>query len=745
MANDRQDRSETEPEGKSGASISADAPIRTAAQDRLGRAPFAHRIADAILEWTSESSIVVGVYGAWGSGKSSIVNLALERMDDQAETSDLAPVVIPFNPWSYSQQNLVVSAFFDTLGSHLGRGDSTEDVRRLATGLRLYSHALAPVQFGLSLLHPAAGAFVKSARKFIEKGSGFLKEAAEAAAQDAQAIKDEISQILRKRGQLIVVVMDDIDRLSEEEIRQVFQLVKSNADFPHMVYLLAFDEKVISRALEPIYGPEFLEKIVQIQVPVPQPDHEVVIQALYGDIDALQERTGAHFTSEQFLNVFLRGPSEWMQTMRDTSRYMNALAFALPLAKDEVCVPEFMAMEALRLFRPLTYATVWAYRRFLLGQMDAIELIRRETTWFADFKAACGDEWDSVERLLEYMLPAVEEKLHVAKTHWSAAARSLWVKERRLRSEEHFHVYFGFSASPRSISQAEFDATLAHVGLGDAFTNLFERLIESAKLAPWLTRLRAHAGAIPDPEKAARALLAVGNLAATGRPFSFDANLQLAFAVCQVLEQLESEERTRTLQKAASGEGDLYTVFRCLDILEDDAKNRLRGSLNPQQLSVVRDQLLIQIRHEADTGALLDRGHLPRLMGVWMNLDDHALAGAFLQMCVSDETRLAKALEVFVADSYSGGGDSLFWSGSLRPDRVTIGLVGEEALLRGLAGLGQSEVELTERQQAIVAFLVELDKAGSILLEDDGGQSDQDGAGAEEPDEGEPSGDPRVS
>ena len=48
------------------------------------------------------------------------------------------------------------------------------------------------------------------------------------------------------------LTIDYIDRLSNEEIMAVFQLVKSLADFPYTTYLLAFDREIVTRALSDI-------------------------------------------------------------------------------------------------------------------------------------------------------------------------------------------------------------------------------------------------------------------------------------------------------------------------------------------------------------------------------------------------------------------------------------------------------------------------------------------------------------
>ena len=91
-----------------------DQPISSHEEDILGRAPFAQSLADAILRYKEKDSIVIGLFGAWGSGKTSISNMALERIDSVSEnkTDDEKPIVIRFNPWNFSDQNQLITQFF---------------------------------------------------------------------------------------------------------------------------------------------------------------------------------------------------------------------------------------------------------------------------------------------------------------------------------------------------------------------------------------------------------------------------------------------------------------------------------------------------------------------------------------------------------------------------------------------------------------------------------------------------------
>ena len=73
----------------------------------------------------------------------------------------------------------------------------------------------------------------------------------------------------------IVFFIDDIDRLSDEQIGLVFQLVKNIADFPRIIYVLAYDKNIVIRALNRVQqeqGKEYLQKVVQVPVAIPEPD-----------------------------------------------------------------------------------------------------------------------------------------------------------------------------------------------------------------------------------------------------------------------------------------------------------------------------------------------------------------------------------------------------------------------------------------------------------------------------------------
>lgn len=69
------------------ADLSTDRPIPGRLEDKLSRAGFADAIATAIRSWRGKDSLVLALYGEWGSGKSSIKNMILEACASPRTTS----------------------------------------------------------------------------------------------------------------------------------------------------------------------------------------------------------------------------------------------------------------------------------------------------------------------------------------------------------------------------------------------------------------------------------------------------------------------------------------------------------------------------------------------------------------------------------------------------------------------------------------------------------------------------------
>src|SRR5207245_1910908 len=94
------------------------------------------RLAETIAAWRQRDSLVVGLYGPWGSGKSSVKNMVREML----EQGSIGPQrIVQYNPWQWAGQDELAQGFFSEIAVALGRSDSSKEGRKRAATWRLYS------------------------------------------------------------------------------------------------------------------------------------------------------------------------------------------------------------------------------------------------------------------------------------------------------------------------------------------------------------------------------------------------------------------------------------------------------------------------------------------------------------------------------------------------------------------------------------------------------------------------------
>ena len=114
----------------------ADAPIRSLSEDRLGRRPFAQALAAEVMAAPVARGYVIGLTGPWGSGKTSILNMTVDALGDQA-------VVVQFNPWMFSGTEALVSSFFAEISKQLAKKETK--LKDIAGKLATYGQVLSPL------------------------------------------------------------------------------------------------------------------------------------------------------------------------------------------------------------------------------------------------------------------------------------------------------------------------------------------------------------------------------------------------------------------------------------------------------------------------------------------------------------------------------------------------------------------------------------------------------------------------
>ena len=76
----------------------ADKPIKTEEEDLLGRSFFSKQLAKALYECDASDGLVIGLFGEWGSGKTSVLNMTMNEVKKLGRDDEKKPVIMKFSP-----------------------------------------------------------------------------------------------------------------------------------------------------------------------------------------------------------------------------------------------------------------------------------------------------------------------------------------------------------------------------------------------------------------------------------------------------------------------------------------------------------------------------------------------------------------------------------------------------------------------------------------------------------------------
>ncbi len=251
-------------------------------EDRLGFGKTADVLYEVICE-ASDAAILpltIGVFGGWGAGKSSLMKMVEQRLNDASVKT------VWFNAWKYDGKEVIWNALLQSIFYKMKvdaeadkRGEFHDRVVRTAKSLAVYA-AKVGTRFipGGVVRESDVDAVVTMLGTSADDESFAFINGFEATF--AQLTKD----YLKDRGYLVIFI-DDLDRCLPENAIQVLEALKLYLDCGQCVFVVGAEPAVIEEAITRRYASnpvlsssEYLEKIVQVQFVVPRVRTRRVLQ-----------------------------------------------------------------------------------------------------------------------------------------------------------------------------------------------------------------------------------------------------------------------------------------------------------------------------------------------------------------------------------------------------------------------------------------------------------------------------------
>lgn len=658
-----------------------DQPKKDLKDDRLGYAPFSRRLANVVTNMRVPNGYVIGLHGKWGSGKTTVVNFVLEHLkknNDRARDQAHRVEHIEFRPWIVSGHQDLMAAFFKLLSEQLkpkeGKAKTVWNIgmRTAAEG----SDKLVDAAATMALTVDPSGGVISGFASNIGKKALKSVLGKYLDTPSLQKAYENLKDQLTNSGRRFLVTIDDIDRLEEEEIKSIMQMVKTIGRLPNVIYLLVYDREIVYQALDEKVdrvGPRFAEKIVQQEVELPLPGKNALLAMLDEQIKFI---TSDGEDSTRWHYILRDGVQRWINFPRDVLRYSNALKFAWPALKGEFDAQDLVAVEGLRLFDPIAFDWIRRNRDFLFHEgryfMGAED--ERKANVEALKASLPAATIDPVIELLTVLFPSQGKWLEgdryiIRENHVASQAR------RGIATEAGYDSYFALRLSVDAIPKSTVDAVFESLGDENKLTSTFRTYIGRnnsrgrSMIGLFLSDLRFRFGVRPQPrptQALLNALMAIGEevfaLPWRGEVFAVEPSGTLRFLVNDLLEIWGLEEAGKHLVAAFEQSNSAFVLAdiyvdrgRELGVFSSDGGGR--SVISKEDFDKLGAILMPKIHAAVDDGSLVSAPFYWDVARSWKQLGDPAAVKAWLRKGIDGDGKFAaKVVKGMVTQSFSGDG-----------------------------------------------------------------------------------------
>lgn len=750
--------------------FASDRPITKVEDDLLGRSGFSSDLANAMASWRGNDSLVVALHGEWGSGKSSIKNMALSRL---MEVTGDKPDVIEFSPWEWAAQEKITASFFQEISKSIGSKDKSKSGKKLAETLKRYGRYLntgetlisglssaLPTLFVLATMIGVGGNFfneewvrltsisllivlgawaaaLKWGKEFLDKLSGNVEETAKEKEQSLSDIRHELSELLLKRNAPLIVVMDDLDRLTSSQLRMVFQLIKANLEFPNVVFLLLFQRDLVEdKMTEGLQqGRDYLEKIIQVPFDIPRIETTRLHSLLFNRLDKIIEQDKSAlkmFDSGRWGNIFQGALSTYFDNLRNVYRYTSTLSFHFTLLKGknafEVNPVDLIAIECLRVFEPDVYREIARAKEIFTRNGSDRYGRSKEST--ADLIKGILDKASlnkrvAVNEIIKQLFPTIEWALEGM--HYSGESASTWLKEMRVCHPSNFDKYFQFSIPSGELSNSDLQEMLVLTSDSEKFSAFVLSLEGRGILKNALSQFESFTDEVPLENGGTyiKAILDIGDKIdhkSTGFTF-FSSNTHAMRLVVWFLRRIDDlEERGRILLDCFKASNGLSIVEH---ILQGDENRRKKLDtdliLQDAEFELLKEEFVRKLDDLSvnSPAELLEHKHLVSFLYRWKRWGDKTKVVGWLKLHTESPEGCISLLKGFVgkSSSYAYGDHVAKISTYIKLESIE-NFVEISLIEDGVRNLDKTTLDF-EGKEALDAFEKALERRKSGIADDD--------------------------
>lgn len=546
-------------------------------KDQFERREFAEHLGNILndrMERNTVGSLTIGLYGPWGSGKSSIFDIIEANYVEKDK-------IIRFSPWYLGKDYTnIIPEFLKLLIDNLQkRSNNNKNGKKLLNKLKDYLKYLTPV----SIRPPGIIINLKEFNNLSKFSEEF---------NNAQSMRNQIIEMLKESHFPLVVFIDDLDRLDNKEIQMMFKLVRLIADFPNITYVIAMDEEVVARSLSQLYSKEYdiktglkyIEKFIHVPLYLPQPDPSLLRDFFIRNIQSICVSNNMNM-SGTFLNELI---SQFDFTPRNIQRLSNITMVHLPMLNGEIYPDDLISLLAIKIDNPTLFIYIYQHQDLFLGLKSDME----------DSRLRLVDELKVISPnhipLLNVMFPRISGK---------EINLEIMNKSKRICSPVHFSTYFKYAVLDRQISRKQLKSFYEIIlEDNDKAIDAYQKLVQRSKLEEVNLQIRLNIDENPTELNFKLFELLLNIFSGDGEVNYSEAHISVRQLVSSLLNVLlANDDTTNEIIKIIQSNS--YGLLLAVDAYKTPISNEVKEELREFLTDI--DLFKLDIYHENDIQLIL--------------------------------------------------------------------------------------------------------------------------------------------
>ncbi|MGM0324127.1 hypothetical protein IGJ18_001634 [Enterococcus sp. AZ078] len=314
--------------------------------DLLDRKNQINDLIEIMKEYNSAEKFVIGLEGAWGSGKSTFLNNMKKNI---SQNKDFV-VVDDFEPWLSENKEALLNNLLNTIlmKSNLDIPSKEIDV---------FIKTISELVLGKKYTKP----IIKIIENIDQK-------------RESNIISD-INYMINKNGKKIIFIVDNLDRLKPDNIFLVLNIVNNVLNFDNLIIILSYDEEELSKSLERInVSPHYLNKIVQKKIVLPVLSKSQARTIYYKTFISLFDGKNLEYDAadiQSFVNIL----TDNQVSFREFKRFLNSSVLPFIFNSRKISIIDYLGMEYIRMFNNDLYKTIYSNSHYFISSDKGINEI----------------------------------------------------------------------------------------------------------------------------------------------------------------------------------------------------------------------------------------------------------------------------------------------------------------------------------------------------------------------------------